>query len=122
MTTDAQYHHMCASELEQQAAMLAVAAREHRTKAAALEAQETPLNVYKVEASLGGTIQFLVHAPDKEWALEVARRWMDQSTSGIDMSQDMEELFDESNLPDRWDITEARCTDTNATMTSFGLV
>lgn len=82
-------------------------------------AARSNLETYRVRAFINGTIEFLVHAPDRGAANTIARRWTEQTESAIEMSQDMGELLDETDLPEHWDLTEERVVSVAHSFTNF---
>lgn len=94
-------------------------ARRMQQKAAELEEQANPLNLYRVRSYVNGTIEFMVHAPDEESAHLVATRWSEVTKSAFEMAQDMGEVLDYDGLPDRWDITETKVIGVDHVFTYF---
>lgn len=94
-------------------------ARAMQQKAAELEEEANPLQMYRCRSFINGTIEFDVHAPDEETARRIARRWAQVFECTFEMSNDMGEMLDDDDLPARWDITNERVIGTDACTTKW---
>lgn len=102
--SEVQQYREAAEELEEQSRILQQRALAFRTRAAALEEQLNPLEVWRVRFYVTGTVQMNIHAPNADSAHDIARRWATETEHALDTAQYMIELLDD-DLPERWSVS-----------------